>query len=93
MAEEANQAIVFFTGFQVSDLRFMTEAAGRTLLISVISISCGTALGCIFGWMVHSLQLIGAIALNFVLDFISQCAADYPVNFVFQPVSTARHSL
>ena len=68
MAEEANQAIVFFTGFQVNDLRFMTEAAGRTLLISVISISCGTALGCIFGWMVHSLRLIGAIVLNFFLD-------------------------
>ncbi len=68
MTEETSQAVVFFTSFQASDLRFMAEAAGRTVLISAISISFGTVFGCIFGWMVHSLKLVGSIALNFVLD-------------------------
>jgi ABC-type amino acid transport system permease subunit len=39
----------FFSGFQPSDVLYLTEAAWRTLLISVLSISIGTFLGTIFG--------------------------------------------
>lgn len=65
---ETIRASTFFTGFQLSDIYFLAEAAGRTLLISVIAIGFGTVLGCMFGWMVYASKLIGGIALNFVLD-------------------------
>ena len=35
------QTAQFFTGFSASDLTFLAEAAGRTLLISILSISIG----------------------------------------------------
>ena len=44
----------FFSGFQPSDLLYLAEAAWRTVLISVLSISIGTFLGAIFGWMGQS---------------------------------------
>jgi polar amino acid transport system permease protein len=40
--------ISFFSSFALNDIFFMAEAAWRTLLISVISISIGTLLGSIF---------------------------------------------
>ena len=58
----------FFTGFQLSDLWFLAEAAGRTLLISVISISIGTLLGCLFGWILSVSRWAGAASLGVVLD-------------------------
>lgn len=60
--------VTFFTGFQPTDVLFMAKAAGRTLLISVISITVGTVLGCVFGWMLHSSRLIGGVTLGAVLD-------------------------
>ena len=42
---EFAQAAQFFTAFNVADLSFLAEAAGRTLLISALSISIGTVLG------------------------------------------------
>ena len=65
---ETGGAIEFFTGFQLSDLRYLSEAAGRTLLISVISISIGTLLGCIFGWVLSVSRWAGAVTLGIVLD-------------------------
>jgi polar amino acid transport system permease protein len=58
----------FFTGFQLSDLWFLAEAAGRTLLISAISISIGTLLGCLFGWILSVSRWAGAASLGVVLD-------------------------
>jgi len=62
------QTVQVFTGFQVSDLWYMAEAAGRTLLISAISISVGTLLGCIFGWLLSVARWWGAASLGLILD-------------------------
>jgi len=60
--------ISFFSGFQPNDLWFMAEAAGQTLLISVLSISIGTVLGVIFGWMLQSGNMLVRATLGTVLD-------------------------
>lgn len=65
---ETSSSIQFFTSFQLSDLRYLTEAAGRTLLISLISISIGTVLGCLFGWLLSVSRWVGAATLGLVLD-------------------------
>jgi len=65
---ETSSTIQFFTSFQLSDLRYLTEAAGRTLLISLISISIGTVLGCLFGWLLSVSRWVGAATLGLVLD-------------------------
>jgi len=61
-------AISFFSGFQLSDLWYMAEAAGRTLLISTVAIVLGTALGFLFGWILHEGRLLAALTLGPVLD-------------------------
>lgn len=58
----------FFTGFQPSDFWYLTEAAGRTLLIAAVSISLGTILGIVFGWILSASGWAGAVLLNPVLD-------------------------
>lgn len=68
MAESASQSISFFTGFQPSDLWYMAVAAGRTLLISAVSITIGSILGCLFGWMLYASKLVGGITLGLILD-------------------------
>jgi polar amino acid transport system permease protein len=65
---EFAQASQFFTSFGLSDLSFLAEAAGRTLLISVVSISIGTVLGCIFGWLLSVSRWAGAATLGLFLD-------------------------
>ena len=40
----------------------------RTLVISGISISLGTLLGLVFGWMLHEGRLISSVTLAPVLD-------------------------
>ena len=45
--------ISFFSSFQPSDFLYLAEAAWRTVLISVLSISIGTFLGAIFGYGVE----------------------------------------
>lgn len=63
-----SQSVTFFTGFQLSDVWFMAQAAGRTLLISFVSISIGTVLGCLFGWMLHVSKRFGSVTLDPILD-------------------------
>ena len=60
--------VSFFSGFQLSDLWFLTEAAWRTLLISVLSISIGTAMGIVFGWLLYEGRWAAALTLGPVLD-------------------------
>lgn len=62
------EPISVFTAFQASDLWFLTEAAGRTLLISVLAISIGTLMGCIFGWLLSLTRVVGDATLGVVLD-------------------------
>ena len=60
--------ISFFSGFNVNDLWFLGEAALRTLWISVLSISLGTLLGVIFGWMLYEGKLLATLTLAPFLD-------------------------
>ncbi|MEH6576861.1 MAG: amino acid ABC transporter permease [Amphritea sp.] len=66
MSTEAS-AIQFFSGFQISDLWYLAKGAGGTLLISVIAISVGTVLGCVFGWAL-SVSRWANMTLGSVLD-------------------------
>jgi len=58
----------FFFDLQFSDAGFLLEAAGRTLLISVLAISIGSFFGCIFGWLLAVTRLAGAATLGLILD-------------------------
>jgi len=60
--------ISFFSGFQLNDLWYLAEAAWRTLLISALSISIGTVLGIIFGWILYEGGWIATSLLGTVLD-------------------------
>jgi len=66
MSESAS-TIQFFTGFSVNDLPFLAQAAGGTLLISIISISIGSILGCLFGWALYASRYARYI-LGSILD-------------------------
>ena len=65
---QSTSTIQFFTAFQPSDIWFLTEAAGRTLLISGLSIPIGTVLGIFFGWVLSVSRWTGASSLGLVLD-------------------------
>ncbi len=58
----------FFTEFHASDIWYMAEAAGRTLLIAALSISSGTVLGVFFGWVLSVSRWAGASSLGLILD-------------------------
>ena len=66
--ESTGSAISFFTGFKAADLWLLTEAAGRTLLISALSITCGSILGMVFGWILSVGKWRGDATLGVVLD-------------------------
>ena len=68
MENSAPTSIAFFTGFKVSDLLFLGEAALRTLLISVIAITSGSLLGILFGWLLAEFNRYLTSGLNLVLD-------------------------
>ena len=57
-----------FTGLRPADLLFLTEAAGRTLLIAAAAGSIGTALGCLLGWALSAAGAAGRWALGGLLD-------------------------
>lgn len=65
---DSSTTISFFSSFQFSDMGFLAEAAGRTLLIATLSISAGTLLGVVFGWILSSARWYGAATLGLVLD-------------------------
>ena len=65
---QAATSVQFFTAFQPSDIWFLTEAAGRTLLIATLSISVGTVLGIFFGWVLSVSRWAGASSLGLILD-------------------------
>lgn len=62
------ETISFFSGFTPNDLLFMGEAALRTLWISALSITVGTVLGGLFGWMLYEGKLAATLTLAPVLD-------------------------
>jgi len=58
----------FFSGFNINDLWFLGEAALRTLWISVVSITLGSLLGMLFGWILYEGKLVAALTLAPFLD-------------------------
>ena len=58
----------FFSGFSLHDLWFMGEAALRTLWISLLAISIGSAFGILFGWLLSVSRVGGGYILAPVLD-------------------------
>lgn len=58
----------FFSGFNANDFVFLGEAAWRTLLISIVSISIGTVIGGICGWLLYEGRVWATILLAPVLD-------------------------
>ncbi len=66
--EQSASTIQFFTAFQLSDVWFLGEAAGRTLLIAALSIPGGTVLGIFFGWVLSVSGWAGASSLGLILD-------------------------
>lgn len=63
-----NDTISFFSGFGPNDLLYLGSAALRTLWISVLSISIGSLMGVIFGWLLFEGKFWGAITLGLILD-------------------------
>ena len=61
-------SISVFSSFGPQDIMYLAEAAGRTLLISIISISMGSLFGVIFGWMLYEGRLWGTFFLSPILD-------------------------
>lgn len=57
-----------FTGLQPADFLFLAQAAWRTLLIAVVAVSIGTALGCVLGWVLSVAGAAGRIVLGGLLD-------------------------
>ena len=60
--------ISFFTGFSANDLWFLGQAALRTLWISVLSITLGSVLGLLFGWVLHEGKLLATLTVAPLLD-------------------------
>ncbi|MGB7262138.1 MAG: amino acid ABC transporter permease [Albidovulum sp.] len=60
--------ISFFSSFTPNDLWFLGEAALRTLWISVLSISLGTVLGVVFGWLLYEGKLVATLTVAPILD-------------------------
>ncbi len=63
-----NGTVNVFSGFNLNDLLFLAEAAWHTLLISAISISLGTAIGALLGWLLHEGRIWASLFLAPVLD-------------------------
>ena len=63
-----NSSMQFFSGFKLNDLWFLAEAAGRTFLVSGVSIAVGTLLGLILGLLLQESRLWVRILLAPVLD-------------------------
>ncbi|MEO9528383.1 amino acid ABC transporter permease [Roseibium sp.] len=63
-----NQTLNFFSGFNINDLWFLGEAALRTMWISALSISIGTVLGAVFGWLLYEGRVWATVLLAPVLD-------------------------
>ncbi|WP_417784265.1 amino acid ABC transporter permease [Terasakiella pusilla] len=63
-----SNTVSVFSGFQLNDIWFMAEAAGRTVLISAVSIVVGTVVGIVCGWGMNAGNFIVRSTLGPVLD-------------------------
>jgi polar amino acid transport system permease protein len=60
--------ITFFSDLKINDLWFLAQAAWATLLISGVSITVGTILGIVFGWMLYEGRWATTLTLAPLLD-------------------------
>ncbi|WP_204114976.1 amino acid ABC transporter permease [Shimia biformata] len=60
--------VSFFSGFTLNDLWFLGEAALRTMWISALSITIGTVLGVLFGWVLYEGKWIATLTVAPFLD-------------------------
>ena len=60
--------ITFFSDLKINDLWFLAQAAWATLLISGVSITVGTILGIVFGWMLFEGRWATTLTLIPLLD-------------------------
>ena len=60
--------ITFFSDLKINDLWFLAQAAWATLLISGVSITVGTILGIVFGWMLYEGRWATTLTLTPLLD-------------------------
>ena len=74
--------ISFFSGFQPSDSFVPCRGGMAHRLISVLSISIGTFLGAIFGWMMYEGKWAAALTLGPVLDVFRSVPSDHPIGAV-----------
>jgi len=63
-----SDTVSFFSGFVPRDLLFLGEAALRTMWISALSITMGSLLGAVFGWMLYEGKWVATLTLAPVLD-------------------------
>ncbi len=63
-----SDSVAFFSEFQARDLLFLGEAAGRTLLISAVSIFAGSVLGIVFGWALSASKFVAGATIGSILD-------------------------
>jgi len=57
-----------FSSFTLQDISFLGEAALRTLWISFLSISIGSFLGGLLGWILYETRIWGGVFINPLLD-------------------------
>ena len=60
--------ITFFSDLKINDMWFLAQAAWATLLISGVSITVGTILGIVFGWMLYEGRWATTLTLAPLLD-------------------------
>lgn len=63
-----SDTVSFFSGFAPRDLLFLGEAALRTMWISALSITMGSLVGAVFGWMLYEGKWVATLTLAPVLD-------------------------
>jgi polar amino acid transport system permease protein len=61
-------AINVFSDLQPKDILFLGEAALRTVEISILSITCGSLIGVVFGWLMSLGNKLIAFLVNAILD-------------------------
>lgn len=62
------EPVSVFSAFTINDVWYLGEAALRTLYISAVSITLGTILGGVFGWMLYEGKLWATFTLAPILD-------------------------
>lgn len=62
------ETIPIFSGLNPNDAWFLLQAAWRTLLIAIFSVSVGTLIGVFLGWCLHESNRYVSIAIAWFLD-------------------------